>query len=85
MVWFQLTEAEANSMLEPYDPKDNMMPSYQHTYQHRYLKEHVYKWLVDNLGTPNRDWLVECKFNKARVALVNADKAMLFKLMWSGK
>lgn len=83
-VWFSLTAQEADRLLEPYDPDDQDMQSYQHANRHRYLKPDSYDWLSENVGRQNWDWFIKVTYEGVWAAFRDRDKATLFKLTWGG-
>jgi hypothetical protein len=85
-----LTAAETNRFFETFDPHDRTMPSYLHRVGHRYIREFIYNWLVENFGPDQQEWTITQHYDVAKDERVrvfhfkNPDHAMLFVTMWSG-
>lgn len=87
-----LTERETDRCFDPFDPHDDSLPSHLHHVGHRYIKQEVYDWLLNNVCsqqerdtdhiTSYRHWSQSVY---RRVFMFESkDAAMQFKLAWSG-
>ena len=84
-----LTSEETDRFFEPFDPHDAMMPSHLFYARHRYIKEDIYAWLVENFGTvESMVWKSGTHYldHEQVKAFDFADKnhAMLFMTFWAG-
>lgn len=77
---FELTEAETDVFFEEFDPSDYEMPSHLFRAGHRYIKEDIYEWMVANIGQPQVDWKHDGNSRIRQFQILDAKKAMLFKL-----
>ncbi|RYD61953.1 MAG: hypothetical protein EOP83_15840 [Verrucomicrobiaceae bacterium] len=80
-----LNPEEADFFLEPYQPFDGMPLRLMITH-HRYIREFIYEWLVENFGSvESRAWTLVQTGNEEFFRFRNPDHAMLFKVVWDGQ
>lgn len=87
--WVILTPEETDRFFDPFDPMDQAMPSHLHHAGHRYIKEDIYAWLVENFGEVGV-WMSQpdrCPVtNKSvrRFEFTDQNHAVLFMTIWAG-
>ena len=83
VVEFHLTKEEADCIFDPFDPNDHDMPSHLHHRGHRYIKDDVYQWMIENVGQAPFQWTTFTGPWGCKVIIWGEDKAALFKLAWA--
>jgi hypothetical protein len=89
--WFYvtLTPEETDRFFDPFDPMDHEMPSHLHRARHRYIKEDIYAWLVENFGEVGV-WMTHpdlCPVTHQPIRCFefsDQNHAVLFTTMWAG-
>jgi hypothetical protein len=89
----QLTTDETNQFFDPFDPNDNSLPSHLHHVGHRFIKQPVYDWLMNNVSseeerltdTPMSWRHIGMSTRKRVLVFENKADAMKFKLAWGGQ
>lgn len=80
----ELSEDEADKVLDPFDPNDKEMPSHLYHQRHRYCKEEFFNWMVANIGRPSWDWHIQNIGGTVWITLRNPQHATIVKLAWAG-
>jgi hypothetical protein len=88
-----LSPAETNFFFEPFDINDHSMPSHLHHRGHRYIRQHIYDWLMENIATPEErqadhstSWHHSGLGASLRIFMFkHKHHAMMFKLAWEGQ